>query len=81
MTADASGAVAVAPTQSAGTGTPGPDRWGTSTLFERLTRADRAVAAYWVATVARPAHRLGHPLLNQDCPGCRYELAVTAVVR
>jgi hypothetical protein len=58
---------------------PPPESWGTARFFARLARAEHDVAAYWVGTVHRPAHRVGHPRLNIDgCPGCAYEQAAKA---
>lgn len=56
-----------------------PDTWGTASQFRRLARVDQDVAAYWLDTVHRPAHRVAHPRLNvESCPGCVFELAVAA---
>jgi hypothetical protein len=61
------------PTES---GTLPIERWGTASYFARIARVDLETAAYWVRTVYRPGHRIGHPFLSIDgCPGCNYETA------
>jgi hypothetical protein len=56
-----------------------PETWGTASRFRRLARVDADTAAYWLLTVHRPAHRVGHPLLNvEDCPGCAFETAMAS---
>ncbi len=51
--------------------------FGTATYFSRMTGVDLETSAYWVSTVDRPAHRMGHPRLNvEGCPGCVFERAV-----
>ncbi len=68
MSVDCIGVIVPPPTDS-------PD-FGTSSSFSRMTGVDSETAAYWVATVSRAAHRVGHPRLNIDgCPGCTFERA------
>jgi hypothetical protein len=66
--------------RSAATGSPAVAvldlHWGTASHFRRLARVDVDTAAYWLATVHRPAHRISHPFLNvEGCPGCAFETA------
>lgn len=76
MSVDATDIRTVSHNEPVNTGTPASPSWGTATLFQRLTRVDLETAAYWLRTVARPAHRLSHPFLSiAGCPGCTYEKA------
>lgn len=76
MSLDVSGAVMAPPTEPAESGTLPVERWGTSSYFARRARVSLDEAAYWLRTVYRPAHRVGHPFLRIDgCPGCAYETA------
>jgi hypothetical protein len=76
MSVHSSGTLTLPPTEPTKHGTPPADRWGTAVLFARLARVELQVAAYWLKTVYRPAHRAYHPRLNiAGCPGCAYETA------
>jgi hypothetical protein len=55
--------------------------WGTAALFLARACCDETVAEHWTRNVARPAHRMGHPVAQAGCPGCRYETAVMAANR
>lgn len=57
----------------------GVESWGSLRQFMRLTGVDELGSYYWIVTVWRPAHRVGHPFLNiVDCPGCLFETAAVA---